>query len=129
MTRRQDLSRPARCQCAGGCGRRHCTCSRPCAHTCGRKFTRQHGREKLCPACRPNRDKARSAARAAARAARRDQDVPGVPETLAKQLAETWRAAGIPEVMIAVMTGEELPGMLARELGPGRTARLLEGGT
>lgn len=52
-----------------------------------------------------------------------------MPETLAKRLAETWRAAGLPEVMIEVMTGEELPGMLARELGPGRAARLPGGGT
>jgi hypothetical protein len=52
VTRPQNLGRPVRCA------------------RCGEKFTRTHGRQKLCPACQPRWVRARSAARAATRPAR-----------------------------------------------------------
>jgi hypothetical protein len=52
VTRPRDLSRPVRCA------------------ACGQKFTRAHGRQKLCTRCQPPKVRARSAARAATRPAR-----------------------------------------------------------
>jgi DNA-directed RNA polymerase subunit RPC12/RpoP len=50
---------------------------------CGQKFTRTHARQRNCPACQPNRVKARSAARAA----RRSATVPAAtPPPLGRQL-------------------------------------------
>ena len=55
VTRRLDLTRPVRCA------------------KCGGKFTRTHGRQKLCPGCQPRWVRAQSAARAAARTARQQE--------------------------------------------------------
>jgi hypothetical protein len=52
MTRPKPLGRPVRCA------------------KCGAKFTRTHGRQKLCASCRPAWVRARSAARAATKPAR-----------------------------------------------------------
>jgi hypothetical protein len=49
---------------------------------CGQKFTRTHARQRNCPACQPNRVKARSAARAA----RKSATVPAATPPLGRQL-------------------------------------------